>query len=163
MILEASRALAAGVLALAAMSLVTSARAVEDEIDTALEARDPDYAAGRRALESKQWEEAAQRFARVALRESGNADVHNLLGFSYRQTGRLDLALDHYKRALAIDPRHKGAHEYIGETYLKLGDLAAAERHLATLRSLCPLSCEPLQDLERALAAYNAEQKAKRP
>jgi Flp pilus assembly protein TadD len=163
MILAMPRALAAGALALAALFLVTPAGAVEDEVDTALEARDPDYAAGRRALESKQWEEAAQRFARVALRESGNADIHNLLGFSYRQTGKLDLALDHYRRALAIDPRHKGAHEYIGETYLKLGDVAAAERHLATLRNLCPLSCEQLKDLEREVAAYKAEQKGKRP
>jgi Flp pilus assembly protein TadD len=160
MILGAPRAVAAGIVALAALLHAAPVAAV-DETDNALEARDPDYAAGRAALDRKQWDEAAQRLAGVALRESGNADVHNLLGFAYRQSGKFDLALDHYKRALAIDPRHKGAHEYIGETYLKLGDLASAERHLATLRGLCPLSCEPLQDLERAVAAYNAEQKGK--
>jgi tetratricopeptide (TPR) repeat protein len=90
------------------------------------------------------------------LREPDNADARNLLGFSYRQGGRLDLALEQYKRALTIDPRHRGAHEYIGETYLKMGDRASAMRHLEALRKLCPMSCEPLRDLERALAQYDA-------
>jgi len=59
-----------------------------------------------------------------------------------------------HSRALAIDLRHKGAHEYIGETYLKLDDLSATQRHLATLRGLCPLPREPLRDLELAVGTY---------
>ena len=63
-----------------------------------------------------------------------------------------DLAFRHYKRAIEIEPRHRGAHEYIGETYL----LAGAEKHLDALRQICLLPCDELQDLESAVARYRA-------
>jgi tetratricopeptide (TPR) repeat protein len=85
--------------------------------------------------------------------------LHNELGFSYRKLGQFDKAFEHYKRALAIDPRHRGAHEYIGEAYLQVGDMAGAERHLAALRSICLLPCEELNDLQRAIDAQRAQNK----
>ena len=36
-----------------------------------------------------------------------------------------------YQKALALDPKHRGAHEYIGEAYLTLDDPAKARQHLA--------------------------------
>ena len=90
----------------------------------------------------------------MVRREGGNADAHNLLGFSYRKSGDFERALRHYGIALGIDPGHKGAHEYIGEAYLETGDLAAAEEHLRALAGLCPSGCEELADLERAVRAY---------
>ena len=39
-----------------------------------------------------------------------------------------------YEKALAIDPKHRGAHEYIGEAYLTLGNLPKAKEHLARAR-----------------------------
>jgi hypothetical protein len=68
----------------------------------------------------------------------------------------MDKSFEHYKRALAIKPGHRGAHEYIGEAYLMVGDLAGAERHLAELRKLCLVSCEELKELEQAVAAFKA-------
>jgi tetratricopeptide (TPR) repeat protein len=147
----AARILAAG--ALVALAALVPARA-DYEKDEALETRDPDYAAALKAVAAKDWQESAKRLASVALREPDNADVHNLLAFSNRNLGRYDVAIRHYERALKLDPRHKGAHEYIGETYLKVGDLAGAERHLAILRDLCPLSCGELRDLERAIEEF---------
>src|SRR3972149_10628655 len=32
----------------------------------------------------------------------------------------MDLAFKYYERALAINPRHRGAHEYVGEAYLSV-------------------------------------------
>jgi tetratricopeptide (TPR) repeat protein len=118
-------------------------------------ARNPDYAAGRQALARKDWREAVQRFSQAALHDPDNADLHNYLGFSYRNLGELDAAFKHYRRALELNPRHRGAHEYAGEAYLMLGDLARAEEHLAALRRICLLPCEELADLERAIAAYH--------
>ena len=69
----------------------------------------------------------------------------------------MDKAFLHYRRALAIDPRHRGAHEYIGEAYLMVGDRPAAERHLAALRSICVLSCEDLRELEKAIAGHRSQ------
>jgi len=82
------------------------------------------------------------------------ANLHNELGFSYRKLGQFDKAFEHYKRALTIDPRHRGAHEYIGEAYLLVGDVASAEKHVAALRSICLLPCDELKDLQRAIAAH---------
>ena len=153
-VVDRAAVIGASLIAALALLVLPQPLGAVDEDSSGLEARDPDYAAGRRAIEGKQWDEAIQHLARVALRESDNPDVHNLLGFSYRQAGKLDLALAEYERALAIDPRHKGAHEYIGEAYLKMNDLAAATRHLEALRKLCPLSCEQLRDLEREIAQH---------
>jgi Flp pilus assembly protein TadD len=139
----------------AALALAAGPLAFADPVEeTSIEVRDPDYKAAKGAIERKDWNEALGRLEKVALREPDNADVHNLLGFSQRNLGRYDAAFKHYRRALALDPRHKGAHEYIGESYLKVGDLASAEKHLAALRDLCPLSCEQLKDLEREIAEY---------
>ena len=126
------------------------------EADPDLATRDEDYAAGRRAMEKEAWADAVRLFERAAVRHPDHADLQNVLGFSYRNLKRYDLAFKHYERALALDPRHRGAHEYIGETYLLTDDLAGAEKHLASLREICLLPCDEMKDLERAIAKYKA-------
>ena len=117
-------------------------------------ATDSDYAAGKQALDRKDWAEATRRFKQAALRDPDNADLQNYLGYSYRNLGQLDAAFEHYRRALELNPRHRGAHEYAGEAYLMVGDLARAEEHLAALRRICLIPCEELGDLEREIGAY---------
>ena len=73
----------------------------------------------------------------------------------------MDKAFEHYKRALMIEPHHRGAHEYIGEAYLMVGDVAGAEKHLTALRSICLLPCEELTDLEKAISEHRAQAKAR--
>ena len=126
------------------------------EADPDLATRDEDYAAGKRAVEKKDWAEAARFFQRAEQRHPDHADLQNILGFSYRNLKQYDLAFKHYRRAIEIDPRHRGAHEYIGETYLITGDLAGAERHLVELKKICLLPCDELKDLERAIAEYRS-------
>jgi tetratricopeptide (TPR) repeat protein len=117
-------------------------------------ARDPDYAAGKAAMDRQDWQEAARRFQRAAANDPDNPDLQNYLGYAHRRMKQLDRAFIYYKRALELDPHHRGAHEYIGETYLMTGDLVSAEKHLAALRGICLLSCEELVDLEKAIALY---------
>ena len=119
-------------------------------------ARDPDYAAGKAAMDKKNWAEAARRFQQAAVRDPDSADLHNHLGFAYRNLKQMDLAFKHYKRSIELNPRHRGAHEYIGEAYLMIGDLANAEKHLAALRTICLLPCEELTDLEKAVKEYRS-------
>jgi len=71
-----------------------------------------------------------------------------------RHTGQLELAFKHYRRTLQLNPRHRGAHEYIGEAYLIVKDLANAEEHLNALRSICLIPCGEFGDLGKAIAAY---------
>ena len=143
----------------AAIVLAAALPSASDPSETKPEAvaLDPDYAAGKLALERKDWREAVERFGQAALRDPDNADLHNYLGYSYRNSGRLDPAFTHYKRALELNPRHRGAHEYAGEAYLMMDDLASAERHLAALRAICLLPCEELGDLERAISGYRTK------
>ena len=94
-----------------------------------------------------------------AVREDGeNADAYNLLGFTHRKTGKLDAALKYYNKALALEPWHRGAHEYIGEAYLELGDLASAKKHLTFLDEDCTFGCPEYRMLKEAVAKYEARQ-----
>ena len=115
---------------------------------------DPDYAAGKAAIEAKDWSAAIKSLSSVALRDTRNADIQNYLGYAYRHTGRLELAFKHYERALQLDPRHRGAHEYAGEAYLLVNDLAKADEHLAALEKICLIPCEEYDDLKKAVAEY---------
>ena len=144
-------------LVLCAATPFTYAEPFEDNPDAA--ARDPDYAAGKAAIDKKNWSEAVKRFNQAALRAPDSADLQNYLGFSHRNLKQMDLAFKHYKRSIELNPRHRGAHEYIGEAYLMTNDLPNAERHLAALRKICLLPCEELTDLEKAVAAYKTKRK----
>ena len=97
----------------------------------------------------------------VAVREAPqNADVHNLLGYTYRKRATPDMAkaFEHYQMALKFDPQHKGAHEYIGEAYLMDRKPDQAEKHLAELEKICGnRTCEEYAELFRAIAAYKAK------
>jgi tetratricopeptide (TPR) repeat protein len=81
-----------------------------------------------------------------------NADVYNLLGFSLRNGGDYQSAYTFYRKALEFDPEHKGALEYLGELYVKTGEVTKAQENVVRLKQLCPQGCEELEDLEKAIA-----------
>jgi Flp pilus assembly protein TadD len=115
---------------------------------------DPDLAAGRKAIEAKDWPAAIRLLEKAAARDASNADVYTLLGFAERNRGNTGVAFAHYERALKLDPGHRGAHEYVGEAYLMVGNLAKAEEHLEALDKLCFFSCEEYRDLKKSIAEY---------
>ena len=115
---------------------------------------DPDYAAGKMAIAAKDWNAAIKALSSAALRDTRNPDIQNYLGYAYRHTGQLDVAFRHYQRALQLDPRHRGAHEYVGEAYLVANNLPKAEEHLAALQRICLIPCEQYEDLKKAVAEY---------
>jgi tetratricopeptide (TPR) repeat protein len=115
---------------------------------------DPDFKAGRRAFAAADWNGAIAAFERAALRDPLNADIQNYIGYSYRRLRQLGPAIGHYQQALILNPRHRSAHEHLGEAYLVLGELTKVEQHLAALENLCLLPCQEYDDLKRAIAAY---------
>jgi Flp pilus assembly protein TadD len=117
---------------------------------------DPDYAAGKAAIAAKDWNGAIRSLSSAALRDTRNADIQNYLGYAYRQGGQLQPAFTHYQKALQLNPRHRGAHEYIGEAYLMANQPDKAEEHAKVLAQLCPSSCEELTDLRAAIVAYKS-------
>lgn len=117
-------------------------------------------ATARKAIDAKEWSRAMSELNSAVREEPRNADVHNLLGYSYRKRATPDLpkAFEHYQTALKLDPRHKGAHEYIGEAYLIDKKPAEAEKHLAELEKICGnKSCEEYADLAKAIADYKSK------
>ena len=101
----------AAILSLATLAPCVSAEPYEDNPSAAVS--DPDYAAGKAAMDKKNWPEATKRFQQALLRDPDSADLHNYLGFSYRNLKQMDLAFKYYKRSIQLNPRHRGAHEYM--------------------------------------------------
>ena len=130
----------------------TPARAPQPTVQDRLER-------AREAVKVNDWR-VAERELNVAVREAPrNADVHNLLGYTYRKRASPDMgkAYEHYNTALKLDPNHKGAHEYLGEAYLVDKRLADAEQHLTALERICGgTGCEEYQDLAKSIATYKS-------
>ena len=71
----------------------------------------------------------------------------------------MSLVFKHYNEALRLDPRHRGAHEYLGEAYLMVGNLPKAKEHLSALDKLCFFPCSEFAELKKAVAEYEAKPK----
>jgi len=115
---------------------------------------DAEYAAAVTAIKSADFTGAIRRLEGVVARDGTNADAYNWLAYAIRQNGDPGRSIPLYQKALALDPKHRGAHEYIGEAYLALGNVAKAREHLARLNSLCFFPCSEYRDLKKAVEAY---------
>lgn len=111
-----------------------------------------DLQEARALIKRQEYRKAIPRLEAAARRSPGNADVFNLLGFCYRKSGDVDKALVQYKEALRLNPKHRGAHEYMGEAYLMKKDIAAAEDHLKALEGICGKGCEEYRDLAKSIS-----------
>jgi Tfp pilus assembly protein PilF len=114
----------------------------------------------REAIKAKDWKKALSELNAAVKDEPKNADIHNLLGYANRKQAQPNLpkAFEHYKKALELNPQHKGAHEYIGEAYLMDKKPAEAEKHLASLEKICGNKiCEEYADLAKSLADYRTK------
>ena len=100
---------------------------------------DADFVAGKKAIERKDWKSAVDALSRALTRKPESADIHNYLGYAYRHLDDLTSSFTHYKEALRIDPNHRGAHEYIGQAYLKAGQPDKAAEHLTRLEQILSL------------------------
>jgi tetratricopeptide (TPR) repeat protein len=69
---------------------------------------DPDYAAGKKSIEARDWVSAIKLLSSAALRDTRNADIQNYLGFAYRNSGQMDLAFRHYAKSLQLNPNNTG-------------------------------------------------------
>ena len=115
---------------------------------------DPEFAAGKKALVAEDWDGAIAVLKSAALRDPRNADIQNYIGYAYRRLRQMGPAIGHYQQALMLNPRHRSAHEHLGEASLVLGDPATAEQHLAHLEDICLIGCDEHDDLKRAIAAF---------
>lgn len=107
-----------------------------------------------RAMNAEKFAQAIPILESIVRKDPVNADAFNYLGYSHRKLGQPEQAKTYYLKALEIDPEHKGANEYIGELYLELDDLAAAEERLEVLDDACGLfGCEEYDELKERIGA----------
>ena len=89
---------------------------------------------------------AEELFQKALQADPENPDTLNQLAHAQRKNGRLDEALENYKKALALRPNFPEAREYLGEAYLQ-----AAMRELATLRGYGDAGKEQAEDLAKEI------------
>jgi Flp pilus assembly protein TadD len=106
-------------------------------------------------IKAKKYLDAITKLKKAEQSAKDDADIQNLLGFSYRKSENLAEAAKHYDNALDLDPKHKGALEYQGELFLMLGDKTAAEENLEKLDKICWLGCEELDELRTAIKKFS--------
>jgi Flp pilus assembly protein TadD len=104
---------------------------------TSAPAAPPSMAAIQADINASDWVKAIADLKLFIEVDTKNADAWNLLGYSYRQHGDLDLADTAYDRALKLNPNHIDALSYQGILYVKLNKLDEAKANLAKIEAIC--------------------------
>ena len=131
-------------------------RAFADLPEPKAKDENPNIAAGRKAIEAKDYKAAVGHLTKAVQESPNDADAHSMLGYSYRKIGTFDKSMEHYQKALKIDSSHRSAHEYLGELYLDMNQPANAEKELQALKRACPFfgRCEEYEDLKEAIEKH---------
>ncbi|MEX0645922.1 MAG: tetratricopeptide repeat protein [Parvularculaceae bacterium] len=121
-----------------------------------------EYHAAVKLINEASYETAIAGLYEAQASVGPHPDILNYLGFAHRKLGQFDKARGYYAQALAIDPAHLGATEYLGELYLEIGDVARAKRQLARLDELCAFGCAEREDLARLISIKETTRNAAR-
>lgn len=116
--------------------------------------RSSDYKQATKAIKKEDYSGAVVLLEKVIEAEPDNADAWNQMGYSLRNLQQFEEALAAYDKALEIDPKHKGALEYLGELFLMTDQPEMAQAQLAKLDEACFLSCKEFRKLKKRIAAY---------
>jgi tetratricopeptide (TPR) repeat protein len=130
-----------------------------ESLSTPAKPVDPNFTRAKAMIEARDYQNSLPLLQQVVAKDPRNADAYNLMGYATRKSGNANGSLQYYNQALAIDPKHLGAHEYIGEAYLQLDRPQEAQQHLARLDSLCTFGCTEYRMLKAAMADYKAGKK----
>ena len=135
--------LAAGLMVLPALLPGADAQAASNKSSSdSSTSKGANFERGEQAFSDGDWQGAIDYMKKAVADDAKNADAYNLMGYSYRRMGKADPAFEAYTMALNIDPKHRGANEYLGATYLLVGDVEKAKAQLAVLKEE---ACEIVQ------------------
>ena len=106
----------------------------------------------RQLINAGDYAGAVEALKPVIGANANNADALSLMGFALRKSGDIPHALGFYRRALSVNPNHRGANEYLGELYVETGEVDLARERLAELERICGnTTCEEYEDLAEAI------------
>lgn len=116
-------------------------------------AGDAHYLAAVGKINSGDYDSALALLKESAQVFGPHPDILTYQGFVNRKLGNYTKALSFYRTALAIQPEHRGANEYLGEYYVETGQMALAKIQLKKLESICDFGCEEAEELRRWISA----------
>jgi len=108
-----------------------------------------DYAYG--LAREERFQEALDVLALV--QDQNNAKVLNYRGYATRNLGRIDEGIKYYHQALALDSENVLVRSYLGQAYLKQGDVAKARTLLREIADRCGQDCREYRELDAAIKA----------
>ncbi len=88
-----------------------------------------------------------------AVQDQNDPDVLNMLGYSNRKAGRIELGISYYDKALALKPDFVRAREYLGEGYVAAGKVDLAKAQLDEIQKICGTTCDEYKDLSKVIDA----------
>ena len=99
--------------------------------------------------------ERALKFLVISNKNKPNkADTLNYLGFTTRKLGDFENGEKYYLEGLAIDPKHKGINEYLGELYVATNRHNLAVERLEVLKGC---GCEEYGQLKAVIAGEKSK------
>ena len=102
----------------------------------------------------KKYKKAENKLISLEVKFPQNADIQNYLGFVSRKMNKLGKSDAYYKKALQLNPMHKGALEYQGELFLQYKNLEKANANLSLLERICGVNCDEYKELKKAIENF---------
>ena len=102
----------------------------------------------------KKYLKAQKLLIKSNKRKPNKPDTLNYLGFTTRKLGDFENGEKYYLQGLAIDPKHIGINEYLGELYV------ATNRHNLAIERLDVLkgcNCEEYDQLKAVIAGEKSK------
>jgi tetratricopeptide (TPR) repeat protein len=107
------------------------------------------YEQGRQLAKAGEYQKALTVLA--AIKNQNDPHVLNYTGYSHRKSGRLEIGITYYRKALAIDPNFVLAREYLGEGYVSAGRIDLAQIELNEIKARAGANSEEYKDLAKVI------------
>ena len=104
---------------------------------------------GKLEKANKQYEKARKLLVELNNKIPNKPDTLNYLGFTTRKLGDFEGGEKYYLEGLAIDPKHIGINEYLGELYVVTKRHNLAVERLQVLKGC---NCKEYKQLEKIIA-----------
>ncbi len=109
---------------------------------------------GKLEKAKKSYTKAQKLLIKSNEKKPGKADTLNYLGFTTRKLGDFENGEKYYLQGLAIDPKHTGINEYLGELYVATNRHNLAVERLEVLKSC---NCKEYDQLKAVIAGEKSK------
>src|SRR5437868_2053805 len=109
------------------------------------------YRTAVRLIHHEKYAEAIPYIDQAAVDKPQSANVLSYAGYAHAKVGQYGTTLDYLQKALANDTDHIAARQYLGEDYLAMHNLTAANAQLTELARICPTGCDEKDALTKEI------------